>query len=152
MLLLFTSFSVIQHFSYLSERSYLALFNLHFQIIIKNSPALPVPVRTPAVQGGKSLLMIKLWKNISTLKVRSVTAYITISTGKNIFSDSMIVAVHFWMKIICVIFIQKQGRKCSAKHAEIIPDILKNLRGYARFPCHFPARKPQGSFCLRKIK
>lgn len=45
--------------------------------------------------GWQIVIDDKTLKNISTLKVRSVTAYITISTGKNMFSDSMIVAVHF---------------------------------------------------------
>ena len=44
------------------------------------------------------------------------------------FSASITDAVLFSTKKTCVISTQKQDRKCSAEPAEIILDILKNLK------------------------
>ena len=50
------------------------------------------------------------------------------------FSASITDAVLFSTKRTCVISTQKQDRKCSAEPAEIIRDILKNLKVCVRFP------------------
>ena len=66
------------------------------------------------------------------------------------FSASITDAVLFSTKRICVISTQKQDRKCSAEPAEIILDILKNLKVCVRFPCRSPVRRQQGFYFPKK--
>lgn len=66
------------------------------------------------------------------------------------FSASITDAVLFSTKRTCVISTQKQDRKCSAEPAEIILDILKNLKVCVRFPCRSPVRRQQGFYFPKK--
>lgn len=59
-------------------------------------------------------------------------------------------AVLFSTKRTCVISTQKQDRKYSAEPAEIILDILKNLKVCVRFPCRSPVRRQQGFYFPKK--